>query len=41
MGKGTDNVMREALGDFFGLLEYKARHGTVGLVVIIAINYLI
>lgn len=25
------NLMREALGDFFGILEYKARHGVMSL----------
>lgn len=31
MGKRTDSVMREALGDFFGILEYKARHGVMSI----------
>ena len=29
MRSRTDNAMREALGDFLGILEYKARHGVM------------
>lgn len=27
----TDKAMREALGDFLGILEYKARHGVMNI----------
>ena len=31
MRSRTDNAMREALGDFLGILEYKARHGVMSV----------
>lgn len=31
MRSRTDNAMREALGDFLGILEYKARNGVMSV----------
>ena len=31
MRSRTDKAIREALGDFLGILEYKARHGVMSV----------